>query len=403
MTALKATDLPKFLFGGLFNVQSTPKTEEKPTKNIPEKHAPQITPDNLFTKESVINELISVLDVVSEAMILLDVNNNIIGLNKAGEGLVGYKTTDVKGKLLNKLIRLYKDDNEIMDTEYTQKEYSANNLTLVSAKTISEKINLAVNLKATRIAGTEKIGINCLLTFYSLTEERKLEEMKANFVSVAAHELRTPITSLKDYLSLFMEENELKLNSDQKSLLQQMGVEIERMQILTENLLNVSRIERGTLSFILEQVDYTQLVKQSVEEFKNRALVKQISLVFERPKNPIPKIKIDKVRILEVLSNLINNAIVSTNPGGEIRVRLEVTGEEVITHILDNGSGIPQEDIPYLFNKFYRVKGLTIGKSPQGTGLGLYVSKAIIELHHGKMWVDSEVGTGSTFSFSLPI
>lgn len=232
-----------------------------------------------------------------------------------------------------------------------------------------------------------------------------LDEMKSNFVSIAAHELRTPLTSIKGYLSVYLSDYKDKLDEDQKELLGRISEATEELLGLVENLLNVSRIERGAMSLNLVEVNWEEVLKGELEDFNERATQKNIQLKFVPSSLPLPAIKVDKVRILEVISNLLSNAINYTNPGGVVQVWAESRDNQITTYVADNGQGIPAEAIPNLFTKFYRVtQGLTQGNTnSDGNGLGLYISKAIVEMHHGRIWVESEVGKGSRFSFSLPI
>ncbi len=234
--------------------------------------------------------------------------------------------------------------------------------------------------------------------------QSKLNQMETSFVSIAAHELRTPLTSIKGYLSVYMSDYGNSLNADQKDLLGHIRVATEQLLALVENLLNVSRVERQAIAVNLEPMDWQAVVAEVVDEFRERAIQKNIQLACTGVPERILTIKADKVRLTEVVSNLLANAIQYTNPGGWVQVTLEKKDNEVITSIADNGRGIPKEAIGHLFTKFYRVtQSLTQSSNPEGTGLGLYISKAIVELHHGKIWVESEVGKGSTFRFSLPI
>lgn len=231
-----------------------------------------------------------------------------------------------------------------------------------------------------------------------------LDEMKQNFVSIAAHELRTPLTAIKGYLSVFMKDYESSLNKDQKELLGHIESSTNQLLNLVENLLNVSRVERGALSLHSESLDWESLVKEAVEDFRESAIEKNIHLEMVPASSEIPKVLADKVRIKEVLANLIANALNYTPAGGVIRISIESNDGQVITHVADSGSGIPESALPNLFNKFFRVtQGLTQNTNSQGTGLGLYISKAIIDMHKGKIWVKSQEGKGSIFSFSLPV
>ena len=230
-----------------------------------------------------------------------------------------------------------------------------------------------------------------------------IADSQTSFVSIAAHELRTPLTSIKGYLSVYIHDYGNSLNEDQKTLLSHMEVSVNQLLNLVENLLNVSRVERGGLGMLKSSFDIDILIKETVEEFKDRAVKKNINLEF-KPGLQTIQIYADRLRIKEILSNLIGNAIVYTQAGGRVEVSVKLDQKSIIVSVVDNGPGIPKKALPNLFNKFYRVtEGLTQNINPQGTGLGLYIAKSMVELHQGKIWVHSELGKGSVFSFSLPI
>ncbi len=245
------------------------------------------------------------------------------------------------------------------------------------------------------------VNLGCIITLHDVAREKQLEEMKLDFVSMAAHELRTPLTSIKGYLSVIMDESSHKLSTEENTFLNRISISVEQLMGLIENLLNVSRIERGVFTISLGPVDWVDTVREAMTAFLPRAKEKQIDLTFTEPKEQIKQIKADKLRITEVISNLISNAITYTDQNGRINIWMEARENEVITHVQDTGEGIPESAIPNLFTKFYRVSG-KLGQGSKGTGLGLYISKSIVEMHHGKIWVVSEYGKGSTFSFALP-
>ena len=151
-----------------------------------------------------------------------------------------------------------------------------------------------------------------------------------------------------------------------------------------------------------EPVDWQAVLQKSVEDIQNQAKLKNIDLSLVPSSSSLPKILADPLRIPEVVNNLIANAINYTNQGGKISVLTSVTPNEVITTITDNGVGIPKEAISHLFTKFFRVSN-QLQKANKGTGLGLYISKSIVEKLGGKIWVESEVGKGTSFHFTLPI
>jgi two-component system, OmpR family, sensor histidine kinase ResE len=219
---------------------------------------------------------------------------------------------------------------------------------------------------------------------------------------VAAHELRTPLTSIKGYLYIFLRNYRASLDSEQMTFLTRMSIATQRLGALVENLLNVTRIEKGVMTIHLESIDWIENTKLLLAELIDQATDKKIEIKFQEPSEHYPNVGVDKFRINEVLSNLISNAINYTNIEGQVKIWFEKTPDEVITHVQDNGPGIPADALPHLFTKFFRVSG-NLEQGSKGTGLGLYITKSIIEMHKGKIWVDSEVDKGSIFSFSLPI
>ena len=231
------------------------------------------------------------------------------------------------------------------------------------------------------------------------------DDIRFSFVSIAAHELRTPLTSIKGYLSVLISDYGAKMSEDEKGLIKNIETATNELYSLVENLLSVSRVERGAMTIKTAKVDYLGLVKETVDEFKTRASQKNIRLDLIPPSVGIPALGVDQGRIKEVLSNLLSNAIYYTEANGKVLVYVNVRGDDVITSVADNGSGIAPSAMPHLFSEFYRAPkaNSTQDPNPQGSGLGLFICKSIIELHKGKIWVESKLGVGSVFSFSLPV
>ncbi len=352
------------------------------------------------------NKLAIVLSGVTDAVIAVDLHRQILIFNKAAENLTGYSAYEVVGQEIEQVIKIYDENGQISPINYCPIQpvglegstFAKKELKIMGKE---EKESFA-NVWAGQIKEGQTANIGCILTLHDVTAEQQLEIMKLDFVSMAAHELRSPLTSIRGYLSVLIEEVQEKLTVEQKSFLNRINIATIQLVALVENLLNVSRIERGILTVNLEVSDWLDLVRQSVADFADRAKEKSLSLQFIEPIQPAPKVLADKLRIGEVLSNLLSNAINYTQAGGQITVSLAQKDQDVITHIKDTGQGIPQDAIPYLFTKFFRVSG-SLERGSKGTGLGLYIAKSIIDLHHGKIWVNSEEGRGSTFSFSLPV
>lgn len=353
------------------------------------------------------------LSGVADGVIGLDLNSNIILFNKAAENITGYSLSQVMGKPIDQMIKIYNKDQEIPSSIYCplnpdnpNLNYKKEGLQMIG---FNNKQTI-VNLISAKISHGTTNNLGCLMILHNVTKEKELEEMQVDFVSMAAHELRTPLTSIRGYLSVLLEENQQKgppemmqhkFTPEQEMFLTRINISAGQLMSLVENLLSVSRIERGVFSVNLEQIDWVSMAKQLTVEQKDRAADKKIDLEFINPTQPLPPVMADKIRVGEVLTNLVTNAIKYTQPGGEVKVWLELKDKMIITHVKDTGEGIPQEALPNLFKKFFRVNR-KLEQGTKGTGLGLYISKAIVELHHGQIWVNSEVGKGSVFSFSLP-
>lgn len=353
-----------------------------------------------------INQLLASLDGTTDGIIILDTSRKVLFLNRNAQILTETKPLESFGKDFDEVFKFYRQKDllngfdicpNILDLKDERLVLDEHALKIV---TKSGKENL-INLTSHVTQEAHRVNIGVILTLHDLSKDKDIENMKSDFVSMAAHELRTPITSIHGYLDVFLKENQDKLTPDGRDLLSKVAIATQQLQGLVENLLAVSKIERGALRTNMERVDYLTTVKQIVDEINVRARDKNIKLTLELPKMDSISIEADKVRIGEVVMNLLSNAINYTPANGSIKVWMETDADSVTTHIQDSGQGIPKEAIPHLFGKFFRVVQ-KLGQESKSNGLGLYITKSIIDLHHGRIWVDSEVGKGSTFSFTIP-
>ncbi|MDH4330088.1 MAG: ATP-binding protein [Candidatus Moranbacteria bacterium] len=232
---------------------------------------------------------------------------------------------------------------------------------------------------------------------------KKLDEAKTEFLSIASHQLRTPLTAIKGYLSLIDEGLYGKVNKDVEEVLGKIHISNERLIGLVEDLLNISRIEAGRMQYSMKEVQICdEIMKDLRASFELRAEDKGLKLIFNKPKIPVPKVMMDKNKIREVISNIIDNAIKYTEKG-HVEVKVRKTDGNIRVTVTDTGIGIPKSEIPYLFKKFSRGKD-TKRLNADGTGLGIYLAKKIIKDHNGKIYIESKgKGKGSTFVIELPI
>lgn len=231
---------------------------------------------------------------------------------------------------------------------------------------------------------------------------KKLDESKSEFISIASHQLRTPLTVIKGYVSMILENSFGKISAVQRDSLDKVYQSNERLISLVENLLNLSRIESGRLQFKYETMNLETIVDSVVDELSTKAKEKKLKLDYKKPAKPLPQITIDQEKIRQVIMNIIDNAIKYTSKGS-VTVVVSKEDDNIKFCVSDTGMGVDPNDIPHLFQKFQRGTG-TFLVHTEGTGLGLYVAREMIEQHKGKIWVESEgKNRGSKFIFTIPI
>lgn len=231
---------------------------------------------------------------------------------------------------------------------------------------------------------------------------RHLDEVKDEFMSMASHQLRTPLTSVKGYLSMVIEGDTGEISPQQRRVLEEAFNSSERMVRLIADFLNVSRLQTG--KFVIEKApsDIVKVVKEEVSSLKVIAKTHDMKLVFQIPKESLPEVQIDEAKIRQVIMNFIDNAIYYSRPNTSVKVVLEQIDNDITFKVIDTGIGVPEDEQPKLFNKFFRAKNAR-KQRPDGTGVGLYLAKKVITAHRGKMIFASEEGKGSTFGFRIPI
>jgi two-component system, NtrC family, sensor histidine kinase GlrK len=229
---------------------------------------------------------------------------------------------------------------------------------------------------------------------------KEVDQIKSDFYSHMSHELRTPLTSIREGTNMFLEGLGGEVTEKQRELLTIISEESTRLIELVNPLLDLSRLEAGMVTFHFEETDLSSLIAQSVREVAPLAEAKNIRI--ERDMAEIPSVSVDAERILQVLRNLIGNALKFTPRGGSMRVEVRPHEGAVHVSVTDTGPGISGEEINLIFEKF-RQASQVVSRGFQGSGMGLAIVRHIINAHGGKVWVESEVGRGSTFTFALPV
>ena len=240
--------------------------------------------------------------------------------------------------------------------------------------------------------------MNGILNVRDVTRERQQEEQRSTFISIISHELQTPIAIIKGYASTLARTDAKLEPKALRSRLTAIEEEADRLNTLVGNLLYASRIQAGGLHMDIAPLDLCNLIEGVTRRFRARS--PGVSIMLDIPPN-LPTVMADRDRIEEVLQNLLDNAVKYSPHRRAITIACHATGEEVIVSVSDIGMGIALSEQEHIFDRFHRASDTATQATP-GAGLGLYICRAIVEAHGGRIWVESTLRQGSTFSFSLP-
>lgn len=350
---------------------------------------------------SAVKNLRTLLDNIGDGIFAVDVEEKIHTSNTAAMKMLNWREAIINRKI-TEVIPLKDDDlksvDPIKEVIKTGKSYQTSDLFIQKSK--QEQMRLYLNIAP--IVGDDNEPQGAIVIFRDITKEKEIEEQRMEFVAVSSHELRTPLTVMEGYLfHVLNSEGKLKYDEDTKNYIEKAHKSALALQQLITDLLDVSRLDKNKMSFVFEKVDLINIVDEVVGELNKKANSAGLSLVVSSRKKNIPKLLLDRSRMKEVIINLVTNAIKFTEQG-KIMINILKEGQTVRLEVKDQGLGISEEDQKYIFNKFYRAENWRTKKT-SGTGLGLYISRQIIENHGGKIGVESKLGKGSKFYFIIPI
>ncbi|HWQ04560.1 MAG TPA: ATP-binding protein [Longilinea sp.] len=255
---------------------------------------------------------------------------------------------------------------------------------------------LPVGITYSPLISSENNLLNIFASIRDITRFRQAEELKSTFISVISHELKTPVALIKGYVSTLRRDDVTWDRTIVQESLQVIEEESDRLSLLIENLLDASRLQSGGLTLKRTDVLLPDLAKRIAARMQTQSSQHTITLNFP---DDFPVIVADELRLEQVISNLLGNAI-KYSPSGEINISGQVRPDNVIICVSDQGPGIAPQDIPHIFDRFYRAP--EIARQTKGAGLGLYLTRSIIEAHGGRIWVDPESGKGARICFALP-
>ncbi len=339
-----------------------------------------------------------VLDSTVEGIFAVDSEANIVLANNAAAALLHATPRALVGKNLDELFN-WRHGKQQVQPDYVSpgiRSYTDLQFTDAKGTTRFAKVSVAGVANPQRQYSTKSI-----VTINDETASHDLENMKTDFVSMAAHELRTPLTAVRGYLEVALYKEAQGDPTDTITFVRQALKNVAELGGLINNLLDVSRIERGTLTLTIEKVDLATVLARLVEDTRFTADDRQITLTLACSERPAYVIG-DELALREVFSNLLVNAIRYNHDGGSVDIALIRKGDVYEITIKDTGAGIPETALSHLFSKFYRVHG-GLASGSGGTGLGLFIAKSIVERHNGTIGVTSQEGKGSCFTVLLSV
>ena len=338
----------------------------------------------LATSDADRARLAAVLDQLTDGVIIANPNGHVQFANPAAEKLFG-------NNLLNRSISEVLRHHQLIHAWQASQNNDEMQVETVELPNRHQFLQLIVIPDRYTTGGS-------LLLVQDLTRVRRLETVRRDFISNISHELRTPLASLKA-LTETLQDGALSDPEAAPRFLGRMVTEVDALTQMAQELLDLSRIESGQVELSLKPVTPRRLLTSASERMRLQAERAGLSLHVECP-DDLPKVNADEPRIEQVLVNLIHNSVKFTRPGGDVVLSAEAGEGVVRCAVKDTGVGIPADDVPRIFERFYRVDKSRAGG---GTGLGLSISRHLVESHGGHIWAESIEGKGSTFYFTLPI
>jgi two-component system phosphate regulon sensor histidine kinase PhoR len=330
--------------------------------------------------------LATILDNMTDGVIMIDSEGNISLANRAAENLFNIK--EAKNKPLIEVVRDHEVDELLK-------------LCLKTAGTQTVHYESGISKRYLRVIAIPVIHnelTSVLLLLQDLTELRNLQTTRRDVIGNISHEFRTPLAGIKAMVET-LRDGAVDDTEAARDFLARIDSEVDRLTQLVAELTELSRIETGKTGMKKEPLDLNQLVNEVISQLSPQAERQKIAISQDFTAD-LPSVPADRDRVRQVIANLVYNAIKFTPAGGMITITSRALEDSVVVDIIDTGIGIPKEDLPRVFERFYKGDKARAG---EGTGMGLAIAKHVVEAHGGSIWVRSEEGNGSTFSFSLPL
>jgi len=349
------------------------------------------------------NKTLAVITNLVDGLLVFDSRDKLVLINPQAEMLLNIGSGEVLNKTATELENIAKIQPVIIllakGAEKNRRQELALQEDFILDITIVPLMKPAASYRRQKGANGKS---GSLMILHNISREKLIEKIKSGFVSLAAHQLRTPLSAIKWALRMVLDEETGNVSREQRELLERTYQSNERMIRLINDLLNVVRIEEGKTIINLAPANLDEVVQAMINSFREKIVLKEMNLKYHQPAKKLPAITIDREKIEIALANLIDNALNYTPNKGTIEIFLTADKQNVEFTIQDNGVGIPKNQQKGIFSKFFRGENV-VKIETEGTGLGMFIAKNIIEAHGGKIWFESEENKGTTFHFTLPI
>lgn len=320
----------------------------------------------------------------------------IVDFNTAAETITGFTKSEVLGKSHYQILHGSSDSEACPLLKHALQKREE----IVETESRIKKKNgeqIIISVTAFPLVDDEGNLWGGVELFRDITARKKLERERKNMLSMFAHDMKNPAMTSAGFLSRILSKKAGELTEKQESYLQIVNDNLAKIENLITNFLEFSRLETKEYIPKVESYNIASAIKKIIETIKIEADKKHIKIIFECPEECPDIIPADPTMMDRVITNLLSNAFKYSEPGGTIKVELSERDKDIIVHVTDTGIGIPEGQLPYIFDAFFRVS-----RDSKGSGLGLAITKTIIEAHEGRVCVESTLGEGSTFSFCLP-
>lgn len=354
----------------------------------------------MIKRNAVFSYFASVIYTSQDAVIGTKLNGEIETWNEGAKRMYGYTDEDVIGKTFDHLLPENGQEKHQKMLEQIRHGNVIENFEMLHKNQKGGLFDVSVSISPIKDIEESIVGIAFVVR--DISRAKQLEKMRTEFVSIASHQLRTPLTGIKWFSELLLNGRVGVLKKEQKEYLAQISESNQRMINLVNDLLEVSHIdEAGKFKIQKKREDFSLLLKGTVEQTRLSTISNKMQIYLDEGCQKKTILAVDAIKIQQVLQNLLSNAVKFSHPGGVIQLSCKKEKDRFIYQVQDHGVGIPAHQQARIFEKFFRADNAV--NAGAGTGLGLYISKSIVEAHGGKIWFESEEGKGTTFYFSLPL